>query len=56
MKTKEQIEQELEYRKNLTKYKTYEEKHSNSNMIQVLKWVLNMPTTIKTHCEKKEKK
>lgn len=52
MKTEEQIRKELEIRKNFKNSKSYSNYRTSKTIIETLKWILNMPTTIKSHHKK----
>jgi hypothetical protein len=48
MKTQNEIEKELEKREKKTKFSNYGEKRANSTMIETLRWILNLPSKMRT--------
>lgn len=55
MKTKEEIEEELKIRENIKNPASFANYRANHTIIQTLKWVLDMPTQIKSYHKKDEK-
>ena len=54
MKTEKQIREELKIREKFdkTNYDSYSSKRINATIVNTLKWVLEMPTNIKSHYRK----
>ena len=52
MKSEEKIREELKIRENFENYESYSNYRINKTIINTLKWVLNMPTNIKSHYKK----
>ena len=52
MKNKEQIEEELKIRQNFKNSDSYGSLRTNKNVINTLKWILDLPSPIKSHCKK----
>ena len=52
MKTEKQIKEELKIRENFKNHESYSNHRINNTIINTLKWVLHMPTNIKSHHKK----
>ena len=52
MRTEEQIKEELKIRENIKNSPSYSGYRTNKTIIETLKWILNIPTMIKSHYKK----